>query len=514
MRISLVRIAALLAALTLPSAAQGGRPLVEAHGFAPPGRWTTDGGSPSRSGQSFARALRHAPEEAWSLRFTGDVESEPRVWDGVVTVSVHEAASRRSLRQIELATGRTLLQQVIPSSVPLEPAVWADRIVVRPAKDRLDVYRVRTGRLFNLRTLRAKESISRPLVVDGELYVRVDDVLQRYDLDGRDPVWTARIDGAVRGTPSVRGGGVYALSYDSTGNAHVVLVDRADGSPIASALAGHHNGARPGRDEDATITVLGDAVFVRYPRPVPSTAGSGRGTGRIDRIVSPAPIEGAPPEVGLGSGALHDWVTGPTAWRSGWLTLERRPSNAGTEERWILASDDPEGLLISVLADRANHGELTTTEVPASRTGDVVYLAGVAADLVTREILWKRPAPHLRPVPADGYLLVVEEEGKLTALRPTERTLAPASVEVAAVEARLEAETAERYALLAKESLPIGERAVTERLILEASRLGARGRTLDLARDGLERMTGSGRSGSSGLAWARSINTRRKFAAK
>ncbi len=192
--------------LAVSSAGQDG---FEAGSAAPPGRWTTSGGCAARTGRSLSAPLRLEPEVAWQVTVRGEIESEPLVWNGTVIVAVREASSRRSVHVLELETGRTLLHQVLPAGIPLEPAVWGDLIAVRPAENRVDVYRQRGQRLLLLRTIRAKESISSPLFFEEELYLRVDDELARFDLNQREPVWSARVDGVFRGCPSLRGDGVY-----------------------------------------------------------------------------------------------------------------------------------------------------------------------------------------------------------------------------------------------------------------------------------------------------------------
>ena len=451
----------------------------EPEAMAPPGRWTMEGGNAARTGSSFARPLRREPVVAWTVTLRGEVEGEPRVWDGSVVVCARETGGRRAIQVLELATGRTLLHQVLHAPVPLEPALWNDRIVVRAAENRIDVYRTRAGRLFLLRAIKAARAVSAPVVVDGELYLRVDDELVCYDLARPEPAWTAELEGVVRGRPSVRGDGVYALTYDARGNAFAVLVARADGRVLDLEAAGHHGGEVPEHDEEARLTVLPEAVFVDYPRPVASTAGPALGTARFARSLER-------PE--LGAGGLHELRVPPTPWRGGWLMLEESAGAAS----WLWSRREEERLMSSTLADAESHGELLRAGTPASLAGDVAYFGGIAVDLVTRDILWKRAAPLARPVPADGFLLVVERPRELTALREPARSL-PHEARAAREAAEVDRATAEAYASLAHRSLPIGDPELTRRLIARAVRLGARGRALDAARDGLDRMPAGSR---------------------
>ncbi len=442
--------------------------------FAPPGRWATNGGGAARSGLSLAAPIRTEPIEDWQVTLRGPIEGEPRVADGLVFVCAREAKTRRALQVLELATGATRLHQVLPANIPLEPAVWADHVAVRPEENRVDVYRVRAQRLMLVRSLRAKESISPPLFVDGELYVRVDDELHRYDLDRRAALWASDA-GTFRGTPSVRGAGVYCVRYDERGNALVTVLSRANGEVLSEAKAGHHGGDIPTADEDASLFVLDDTVFLHYPRPVPTTTGTELSYGRIghetDRLDERA-------------GGLNAILAAPIAWNNGWIALDED----GDAPRWTYSRNAEGGVEVTVLADATNHPELTAASVPASRTGAVVYLGGIAADLTTSAILWKRAAPLFRPVPAGGYLLVVEEERTITALREPDPARSPAGQRVVERAKEIDAKVTEGFALLAYQSLRLGDATLTARLLEEAIRRGAQGRTVDSARDGLERI--------------------------
>jgi hypothetical protein len=466
-----------LALCLAPAAGTAQEASVDEGGFAPPARWANAGGSASRSGLSFSRALRREPVEAWSVTVRGTIEGEPRVFDGNVVVGVNERGNRRSLQILELGTGRTLVHQVLPATTPLEPALWADRIAVRPSRERVDLYRVRASRLFLLRSIRAQRSISAPLIVEGQLYLRVDDRVVRYDLDRRDPVWTTAEGGVYRGDPSVRGDGVFALRYAPEGRARVVALAREDGRVLSEADAGHHGGEVPGPDAQATITVLETTVFVDYPLPVPSSAGRSFGVGRFAH-------EGT--RFTSDSAALSQQLAPATDWGEGWLVLEDGERGV----RWITAERDAEGSRVQVLADARNHPELTEVRVQATRTGDVVYLGGLAADLSSRAILWRRTAPRFRPVPVEGMLLVVEEDAVLTALVEEPRYQSAVTARARTDDQKLEDEVAAGYAQLAHRSLRLGDAKLTGRLIHEAVRRGARGRLLDGARDGLERLIG------------------------
>ncbi len=446
---------------------------------APSGRWTMSGGSPARNGASLAQPLREEPVVAWDVDLRHPIESEPLVWDGRVFVVAREGTDRRGLFVFELETGRTLLHRVLPSSVPLEPSLFGDRLAVRAAENRVDVYRVGT-RLLLLRSFHAERSISPPCLAEGELYVRVDDALARYDLDRREAVWSTGGAVRIRGAPALGTDAVFALAYDEQGRALVLHVSRSDGSVVEQAEAGQHGGAVPELGARASLHLLARDLLLEFPLPVTSTQGKEFRFGRLQRSgdrFEPVPV------------SLHDWLVPPVYLGTGWIVLEEAEGGP----RWIATLRDESALRFATLADGTSHPELLE-RIPATRAGtrarELVYVGGLAADARTWEVLWRRRPPLFRAIPAEGFLLVVEEPTRIAALREPEPEPDPPALEARKLAAKLDETLADGYALLAQRSLRAGDAALTARLLAEAGLLGAKSRAVELVQDGLDRLRG------------------------
>ena len=236
---------------------------------APAGTWPTAGGPPSRSGLSLSEPLLGEPVEAWSFG-PATFEGEPRVWGQRVFASLHEGGNRRSLLVLDLGTGEVVTRQRIASDVPLEPSVWEERVAVRSGREVVQVFQLRARRLFGVRTIRAEAPVSAPLLFENELYLRSGDALVRHDLDGQGARWRLTDAGRFRGSPSLFGGWVLAVAYDSAGNAGVLEIDRASGRVLGRGRAGHHGGEVPGPQTGLDVVVTDGDLFVRHEHPVAS----------------------------------------------------------------------------------------------------------------------------------------------------------------------------------------------------------------------------------------------------
>ncbi|HED64843.1 MAG TPA: hypothetical protein ENJ09_04720 [Planctomycetes bacterium] len=458
----------------LASAPAFGQTRVEAGAIAPPGRWPMEGGSPSGTGTSLAPAVRAEPRVAWEARPGGTIEGEPLVFDGVVLVASRSGAGRRTLTLLDIEDGRVLLHQVLPASLPLHPVLWHDRILVRPEANRIDVYRVRAGRLLSLRTIRAQRSVSPPLVADDRLFVRLDAELTCFDLGVAEPAWKTRVEGSFRGTPALRGESVFALFDDPSGTSFLGTFLRANGK-LARAVAiapGEANLAEP-ENLDRPV-VMESAVVVRRTAPFPTVSGQTRTHALIAR---------SGVELGSGPARLLDFTASPVAVGTGWIARL-----GGGPPAWVSARLDPDGLRVRTLADAENHAELLAASAPPTRTGNTIFFAGLAYDAVSGKVLWKREPSLTRAVPADGTLLVVERPDTLTALREPAPSLSPARARARALRLELVAKSAEDLALHAARAARLGDRELVAAWIDEAVRNGARGRSVDSARDALERI--------------------------
>ncbi len=442
--------------------------------FAPSARWSTAGGTPAKNGTSLAPALREEPLVAWSVDLGGPLEGEPLVWDGRVVAVTRKSPDRRVVVVLELATGRVLLHRELSISVPLEPALFGDVLAVRAAEQRVDLLRI-GARLSTLRSFTAERSISPPALRDGELYLRVDDSLVRYDLERREAVWTATVEDVLRGTPAVELDSVFALAYDGAGRAFVLHLARSDGRVLERIEVGGHGGRIPEVGARASLHLLPRELVIEFPLPVASTTNQAFPFGRLAR--SGGRFTGEAP-------SLHPLLVPPVPLGTGWVALEGDARNP----RWIATRREGALQRSATLAQRGAHPELLAPAVPATHASGVIYLGGLAADAASWEVLWKRPSWCLRPVPAEGFLLVVEEPERLSALCEPLPALAGAERDARSIAAELERELAEGYALLAQRSLRAGDPELSTRLLATAAGLGARGRAFELAQDGLDRL--------------------------
>jgi hypothetical protein len=441
--------------------------------FAPGARWSTAGGTPARAGASLAPALRAEPEVAWSIDLGAPLEGEPLVWDGRVVAIARKAPERRSVCLLDLASGRLLLARELPSTVPLEPALSGDLLAVRTAENRVNLLRLGTH-LAPLRSFTAERSISAPTLCEGELYLRVDDALVRYDLGRREATWTVADQGRVRGTPAVELDAVYALAYDDAGRAAVLHLARNDGRLLERVLVGE-SARLPEPGARAALHLLPHDLLVELPEPVLSTEGRPFGTARLARARGGlAPV--AP--------SLHLLRTPPAPCDTGWVALEGPDDGS----RWIATRIEGGMEQAIELAGQGAHAELLAPELPATFAGGVLYLGGLAADARSFRVLWKRAAPRLRPVPAEDFLLVCEEPQRLSALREPPPAFAGHEREARAIASELDRELADGYASLAQRSLRVGDPELTARLLALAAKLGTQSRAFDLAQDGLERL--------------------------
>jgi hypothetical protein len=445
---------------------------------APANRWYTRGGCASRSATSASFAPRRDPVAAWSVPVRGTIESEPLVWDGVVILSAREMPGRRTLHVIDLESGRSLVRQPLPATVPLAPSIWGNRIAVRPAPDRVDIYRLSGNRLRCVRTIQGEAPFSEPLLFEDELYLRQAGELYRYDLDRREPRWCIRSTGAFRGSPTLHGDRIFAAWYDPENLAHLAAIQRSDGKIADDVVVGHHEGESPAADAEFAPVALAGEVFLTLPLPVPSRAGEEFGAVCVYRDGEGFSRSRAP--------TLHGFRFDPVPFAGGWTAFEERGDGA---PRWMSMRSQGDRLLGIVLADGKHHARLLEEAVAPSRAGDVLFLNDLAVEPEEFRIRWRAPHPPIgRPVPIDGGLLVIRRPDTLTLLRPPPLPRTPAETRAEEAVAKMDADLAEGYAALAWQAVRAGDPDLVARLIEEACERGAKGRSLDTAQDGLARL--------------------------
>jgi hypothetical protein len=435
------------------------------------------GGNASDPWDSGVAPLVGDPVERWSfgpLTF----ESEPEPWERNVLVTGRDATGRRALVLLEAESGRVLARTLFSSSAPLVPSASGERVAVRTAPNRVDLFRLRGARLLQERSIVHADSVSAPRLVGDELTLREGDELVRYELGRRDPLWRARVPGAFHGAPTLRGNHVFAGWYEPDGDAHLAWLDGATGRVRGAVVLGRNALGRAPDERDALLVVAhAGSIFVRLVPGLRTTKGAEMPWAR-------AAFDGRE----LRSlNSLHDLLAEPLETDGGWVAPERL---RGGGARWILVEGEAGNERLVELASPEHHAWLATSVAPASRAGDVLYLGPCAADARSLAVLWRREqAPRLRSVPVPGGLLVVEgdrlrclgsEPGPAEDVRRAER--------VRELVADAERALGEELAQIARAALrgSDGERA--RRLTEEAEDLGASGRTLELLQGEAERM--------------------------
>ena len=475
-RRTLFFLTALLLALLCGSRASGAPQRLEDGAVSRAGTWSTQGGSPARTGVSLSAPVEGEPVEAWR-RGPARFEGEPVVWGRRVVTAIKSSESRRTIRAFDLETGKLLFQHRLKATVPLELSLWEDLLAARVSEERAELFRIRGSRLLPVRTFQDRGGVSAPLLFEDEIYVRMGNDLVAYAPRTREPRWIVRVEGGFRGTPSLRGPNVYAGWYDGAGNLRIGVHARRDGRSLVETRAGHHGRRSIPHSARLTLSVHADDVFCEYPFPAESTDGRSFTWGRVARA-------------GGGSAALHPYGVMPVPFGPGWIVREELDRG---RSRWITARKETEGLSARILSDARNQPWLTAFEQPTSIAGDVAYLGGSAVSLVDDSLRWRRESRLTeRPVPANGVVLWVE--GKtLRAMRsgspPPTATEQRASELVAGIEGRLALDLSG----LADKALRAGDLGRSERLLHEALELGATEPLLERTRQRLDGLSGASR---------------------
>ena len=440
------------------------------------GTWSTQGGPPARTGVSFSEPVIDDPVEAWS-HGPANYEGEPVLWGRLVVAAARDSKTRRTVLAFDLESGSLLFHQRLKATVPLELSLWEDLLAARATETRAELYRIRGSRMSSVRSFQNDKGVSAPLLFEDEIYVREGEDLVAYTARQREPRWRARVEGTFRGTPALRGGHVYAGWYDIAGNLHVAVYERRSGKRVADTRAGHHGRKHIPHEAQLGFSVHAADVFVKYPYPAQSTDHQSFAFGRVARR-------------GGGSAALHPFGTTPTAFGPGWIVKEMLGKRGA---RWITALKEPEGLSARVLSDAQNQPWLTAYDQPSSRVGDIAYLGGAAVSLSDYSVKWRRGTKLTeRPVPANGLVLWVEGKN-LRAMRSGSAEPSSTQMEAARMLADIDARLGADLAALAAKSVRVGDLERTERLLLEARRLGASERKLEKSQKQLETLARASR---------------------
>jgi hypothetical protein len=399
--------------LCIPAAAQGSAD--EDGAVASVNRWYTSGGCAARTGATLSRPVTGATEAAWRQTVSGEIESEPLVWDDVIVVAAKTSDKERILHVLRLRDGRPLAKRIFKTTESLEPSIWGTTIVVRAGPTRLEAFAVTKDALAALWAHDLEAAISAPLFFEHEVYVRAASAVLRLRVGRSRPLW--RTAGAFRGRPSLRGAHVYLGEYDGVGSVKLSALKRSTGERAASQLAGFlENGGAPPEGCEPTAHVFATRVMLDNRALLGSEPADLCATASL---LSRTP--GANESLALFGGAMLPLTHGIAGWQKREVfTIKDRQDGP------LLLATDPKDLALPVrgesqymlLASTGSQAPFVQAGVAPTIAGGTVYVGAQAFDLDSREIVWAGDCvPRFRIVPARATLLAVDGPSKIVAWR-------------------------------------------------------------------------------------------------
>ena len=269
---------------------------------------------------------------------------------------------------------------------------------------------VRAGRTFRRRWSHepAERSLGDPVVFENEIYVIADGDLLRLRPRWKSPVWRSG-NGTFLGRPALYGDAVYVVDEGrDRRSAHVSVYRRRGGGLVATKRAAPFDPATESNVPVATrIVVTEKTVILRGSVPFAAQEGHTSHV-MIDRAGS-----GARLRIGTKPPGLMNFPVEPAPTPLGLLVLAKADITG-----WAFFVDDRR---YRVFATDEDNPDLFEDErlVAPTVLGEIVYFGSWAADLRTRDILWRLPVTELSfpAVPLDRMVLVVDAKTKLRAFR-------------------------------------------------------------------------------------------------
>jgi len=374
--------------------------------IAHPLRWSDPFGTPAGTRRSDCLPILTDVEEAWSVDLPGLAESPLVYWEREAFVACRSGLGY-ALVAIDVITGRITAAIDLPKDSPKPlPVAWDGRVWVRVGRLALAEYRRVGGKFDRVWTHEpAEASLSDPIVFENEIYAVADGNLVRLRPRRKSPLWTAG-NGRLRGRPALRGNLVYAL--EETESITVHAFERRTGLPRGHSYAGAYANGKPAGDgRPLRIAVTEKTIFVRGRALLASEP-----LASSHAVLAYAEVDGEiefPGDLGM-----MKLLAEPAATPLGPLLLAESDGSA-----WGLLEADGRCLLLATPKDNPDLFHPAVRVAPTV-LGDIVYFGTWAADIRTRQVLWRLPVKELHhpAVPLDRMVMVIDQNRRVRAFRP------------------------------------------------------------------------------------------------
>jgi hypothetical protein len=416
-----------LAALCLAVAAAGEPSAPEPDAaVAEAARWVGPQGCASGSHRSRALPIFSEIEEAWLLEFDA-ILAPPVHWDGTGYV-VARSGGKVNLVAFDLVTGKELARTYVRDFVAASGLlVWDHMVLLQPDSEQITGYVLKGSKLEVTWICRGRQEGGAwirprlPVVHDNEVYCFLGDDLARFRPGANAPAWhrgtVNQEEPSLRGSqarPLVYGPFVFILAFvnnwqgvfpgeegSRTLSDLVVEVHWRSNGQIALQ---HKIGAAvvtPGTGPGLRATITGGRLLVGSHWRFPMSGG-----GLATQVMLPLRIE--PDDVRVaGDARLWSAEIPPSSHPHLGAILLSKPDTGAGGLQWQLYRDDR----IYVLTSQEDQPDLFRDGVAPTVLGDVALFGSWAADLTTREILWRLPLARgvsYPPVPADRLVMIVD----------------------------------------------------------------------------------------------------------